>query len=287
MKKIKIVIVDDSPFSISILKDILVEKGFDVVGDASSLEETIEVVKAQKPDLVTMDMTIPGTDGLECTRAIHSIDKNIKVVVVSSMMDEEIVKKAKENKVAGYIQKPVDSDELITVIERIMATEELFYELEQIYFKVFKEALSDNINRLTKTIPCYANEIKYNHTESSRGISAVVGIIGKYSGTMIIDLSYEAAKDMAEVALKREVENMEECLAMIGEFANIVAGNACSILNHKNKILGLRVAPPTLFHGTSLNISKTMLKTISVVANTEFGEMYLNVGFKRGEEEWM
>ncbi|MCY6371644.1 response regulator [Clostridium ganghwense] len=285
--KEKIVIVDDSPFSISILKDILDEKGFDVVGDASSLEETIKVVKEKKPDLVTMDMTMPGTDGLECTRAIHRIDEDIKVVIVSSMMDDEIVKKAKENRVSGYVQKPVDPDEITTVIKRAMVGEDLLHELEKIYFDVFKESLSDNLNRLTKTIPSYGNETKSNDAESSRGISAVVGVIGKCSGRMIIDLSYETAKNMAEVVLRREVENIDACLAMIGEFANIVAGNACSTLNRKNKIFGLRVAPPTIFHGKSLNISKTSLKTTSIIAKTDFGEIYLNIGFKRGEDEWM
>ncbi len=96
MKEIKVVVVDDSPFSIALLSDILTESGFQVIGDASSLEETIEVVGKLRPDVVTMDMTMPGTDGLECTRAVHAIDPNINVIIVSSMMDEEIVRKAKK-----------------------------------------------------------------------------------------------------------------------------------------------------------------------------------------------
>lgn len=288
MKKVKIGIVDDSPFSISILTDILIEKGFEVVGDASSLEETIEMVKNNQPELVTMDMTIPGTDGLECTRAIHSINPDIKVIVVSSMKDEEIVKKAKENKVAGYVQKPVDPDEIAIVIERVMAREELFSELEKEYFTVFKESFADNVNRLTKTpVSSFGDIIKSSKTEASRGICVVVGIIGKYTGTMILDISYETAKTMASTILKRELKNIEESLAMLGEFANIIAGNACSMLNRKNKVFGFRVAPPTIFHGESLNISKTILDTTSIVAKTTFGEIYLSVGFKRGEEEWM
>ncbi|PAB58069.1 response regulator [Anaeromicrobium sediminis] len=287
MEKIKIVIVDDSFFSISILKDMLEEKGFEVVGEASSLQETIEVVKEKKPDLVTMDMTIPGTDGLECTRAIHKIDANIKVVIVSSMKDDEIVKRAKENKVAGYVQKPVDPDEITTAIKRAMAGKNVLLELNEIYFHVFKESFSNNLNRVAKTIPTYDEEIQSNATENSRGISVVIGIIGKCSGRMILDLSKETAKKLAEAALKREVKSIDECLAVASEFANIIAGNACSILNRKNEVLGLRVAPPTIFHGESLKISKSMLKTTSVIGKTSFGDMYLNVGFKRGDEEWM
>ncbi|SHH09269.1 response regulator [Tepidibacter thalassicus] len=287
MKKAKVVIVDDSPFSIAIIRDILIEKGFDVVGEAGSLEETIRVVEEKKPDLVTMDMTIPGTDGLECTRAVHSINPNIKVIVISSMMDDEIIKEAKKNKVSGYIQKPIDPENLITEIERVMAGEELFEELNEIYPKVFKEAFYDNMNRFTKTIPCFNDEVKENKGLSSRGISVVVGIIGKYLGRMIFDLSYETAQNMAKSILKRDVKDIHETLAMVEEFANIVAGNACSMINRRNKVYGLRVAPPTVFHGKSLNISKTELETISLVIQTDFGEMYLNVGFKRGDNEWM
>lgn len=287
MGKFKIAIVDDSPFSISIIKDILLEKGYDVVGEAGSLEETIKVVKDTKPDIVTMDMTIPGTDGLECTKAIHSINPNIKVLVVSSMMDEEIVKKARENKVSGYIQKPVDPEELSTAIERIISGEELFNELKEVYFNVFKEAFLDNMNRLTKTVPKYLEEKVTKENHHSRGVSIVVGIIGKFSGSMILDASYDTVENIAKHVLKRDIKSREEALAVMGEFSNIISGNACSILNRKNKVFGFRVAPPSIFHGNSLNISRTIVESREVVSETIFGQVYLNVGFKRGEGEWM
>ena len=71
MKDINILIVDDSPFQIALLNDSLTESGFNVIGEAMSLEEVKIEVERLKPDLVTMDMTIPGTDGFECTEAIH------------------------------------------------------------------------------------------------------------------------------------------------------------------------------------------------------------------------
>jgi DNA-binding NarL/FixJ family response regulator len=287
MGKIKIVIVDDSPFSISVLTEILTEKGFEVIGNASSLEETIEVVGDKKPDLVTMDMTMPGTDGLECTRAIHKIDPNIKVIIVSSMMDDEIVMKARENGVSAYIQKPVEADEIAIAIQRVMSNEKLFDDLEEVYFAVFKEVFSDNMNRIVKTVPSFGKEVIVNGTQVSRGISIVVGIIGKYCGSMTLDLSYEAAEAMTKCALKRESKNKEESLAMMGEFANIISGNACSLLNRKNKVFGFRVAPPTIFHGSSLNVSRTIVDAKSIIAQTIFGEIALDVGFNRRANEWM
>lgn len=283
-----IVIVDDSPFQIALLRDLLTESGFNVVGEASSLEETIEVVTNTKPDLVTMDMTIPGTDGFECTREIHKIDSNIKVIIVSSMMDDEIVRKARKIHVSGYAQKPVDSEELTLLINRIMSDAELFLELEGFYSSMFKEALLNIFNKLTKTIPEIINESNVNVEKCSKGISIVMGVIGKYSGRIIFDMSFEAAQNIAKVLIKREPKDNEEILNVMSEISNMIAGNACSMINKKNKIFGLRVAPPTTFHGESISISKAELEAIySASVKTQFGDLSMSIGFGRGEGEWM
>jgi len=288
MKDVKILIVDDSPFQLALLRDVLTESGFDVVGEAQSLQEVIEEVNRVKPDLVTMDMTIPGTDGFECTRAIHKIDKDIKVIIVSSMMDEELVRKAKKTHVCGYIQKPVDSEELSLLINRVMADEELYLELEKVYSNVFKEAVLNLFNKLTKTMPEIADESNADLAIHSEGISIVMGITGKYSGRLILDMSFETAKKLSAVLLKREPENDEELLNVMSEIANMFAGNACSMINKKNKIFGLRVAPPTTFHGESINISKAELEnTYSASVKSQFGDLSINIGFKRGDGEWM
>lgn len=286
MGDIRVVIVDDSPFSIALIRDILEENGFDVVGEAGTLEEVKAVVKDKMPSLVTMDMTLPGTDGLECTRAIHEIDENIKVIVVSSMLDEEIVKEAIDNKVSAYIQKPVDADELITAINRVMASDELYEFLENEYSTVFKEALMDGMNRMTKTLLTYKDEYSSDKEYESEGITIIIGIIGKFAGRMLIDLSKETANNLTMAILKREPKNNDEMMAALGEFTNIIAGNACSILNRKNKALGLRVAPPSILRGESVHISAPSFHTTTAIAETNFGKLLLNVGFKRSEEKW-
>lgn len=288
MKEVKILTVDDSPFQVALLQDCLTENGFKVVGQAGSLEEVIEEVKRVKPDLVTMDMTIPGTDGFECTREIHKIDSNIKVIIVSSMMDDELIKKAKKTHLSGYVQKPFDPEELTLLINRIMAAEELYGELIGLYSGVFKEAILDLFNKLTKTIPEIKDESSVDIDIHSEGISIVMGIIGKYSGRLLFDMSFETARKLSTVLLKREPKNNDELLNVMAEIANMFAGNACSMINKKNKLFGLRVAPPTTFHGESINISKAELEnTYSSHINTKFGDLTISIGFKRGEGEWM
>ncbi len=283
----RIVIVDDSSFSVAFIRNILEENGFEVVGSAGTLEEVKEVVKETKPSLVTMDMTLPGTDGFECIKAVHEIDENIKVIVISSMMDDEIVKKARESKVSAYIQKPIDSDELITAIKRIVASEELYEILENEYFSVSKEALLDGFNRMTKTLLTYKEEYSNKKEHKSEGMTIIVGIIGKFSGRMLFDLSKESANKMVTAILRKEPKDNDEMISVLGEFANIVSGNACSLLNKKNKAFGLRVAPPTILHGDSILISAPNFNTTTAISDTIFGELLLNVGFQRSDEKWM
>ncbi|MCQ4088108.1 response regulator [Saccharibacillus sp. JS10] len=286
MSAVRVVIVDDSPFSIAVIRNILEENGFDVVGDAGTLEEVKEVIAATQPDLVTMDMTLPGTDGLECTRAVHAINPGIKVIVISSMMDDEILQEAKDNHVSGYIQKPVDAEDLLGTIQRVVAYDEMFKSLEDEYVEVFKETLKDGLNRMTKTLLTYKGEHELKSDFESRGIAVIVGIIGKFSGRLMIDLSKETAHALVTAMMKKEPTSTNEITAVLAEYTNIVAGNACSILNKKNKAFGLRLAPPSIMHGEKMLISQATFKTVSAVGDTEYGEVLLNVGFKRGEDKW-
>ena len=132
------------------------------------------------------------------------------------------------------------------------------------------------------------NESFDNKESINSGVSIVLGIIGKYSGRFILEVSYDTAKVFAKDLLRREPKDDSEVLNAMSEVANMYAGNACSMLNKKNKVLGLRVAPPTTIHGETINISKAELEVnYSAKVNTKFGEFNIKIGFKRGESEWM
>lgn len=283
----KVVIVDDSPFSIAYIKGILEKHGLEVVGEAGTLDKVKAVVKEKMPQLVTMDMTLPGTDGLECTRAIHEINKDIKVIVISSMMDDEIVKAARENNVSAYIQKPIDEDNLVTAISRVMESDKLYDTLMDEHMEIFKEALLDAVNKMTKTLVRFEEKSVCDKEFESKELTIIVGIIGKFSGRMLIAVDMDTASRLTSAILKKEANTTDEVTAVIGELTNIISGNACSALNRKNKAYGLRVAPPTIMHGESVHIATPGFYTTSVHAGTAYGDILLNVGFQRGDDHWM
>ena len=102
-----------------------------------------------------------------------------------------------------------------------------------------------------------------------------------------MDLSVESAEKIAEAILKRPAKSREEVLAMVSELANIVAGIACSMLNKKDKAFALRVSPPSLFHGNTAEIVSPSVKIHKSIAETDFGSIFLGVGFKKGSVLWM
>lgn len=286
MEDLKVAIVDDSSFSVAFIRNILEENGIEVVGSAGTLEEVKRLITEKEPDLVTMDLTLPGTDGFECTRAVHEIDETIRVIIVSSMMDEEIVNKAKENRVAGYIQKPIDAGTLIAAIRRAMAVDEQYRTLENEFCPVFKESLMDTVNKLTKTIVFYKQEYPSEKEYQSAGMTIIIGIIGEFSGRMLIDLSNATADKLTAAIFRREAKNNDEKVAALGEFGNIVAGNAASFLNRKDKAFGFRVSPPSVLFGENVHISAPDFNTTSAIAQTDFGELLLNVGFRKEDAVW-
>ena len=282
MDDIRVVIVDDSPFTVAIIKEVIEHHGYKVVGHAGSLEEVKEVVKSTKPNLVTMDLSLPGTDGFECTRAIYEIDPSIKVIVISSMKDDEFVDYAINHRISAYLQKPIDGAELIDAIKRIVSHDDIYNTLQEEYFEVFKESLNSSIGKMTQSSVTFGDDWIAEKEYTSDGIVIVVGIVGKFTGKMLISLSKDTSELLATAILKRKPRSDYEMSYVCMEFANIVSGNACSVLNTKNKEYSLRVAPPSIMIGDNINITPPDFITRTTKIDTDFGKLTLNAGFKRG-----
>lgn len=287
MGAVKVLVVDDSPFSRTIIVEALTGEGYEVVGEADSLEELLDTYSKCKPDVVTMDIAMPGADGFECSKALKLAYPEAKIILVSSMKDEETEAEARRIGVAGYVQKPVDADSLKKIIENVLSPDLIFNDLIERGFETFKEALGQNVTRMVK-LPVEFEAGKVSNKEYlSQGIAVVIGVIGRYSGSMILDISDETAAKMTEAVLRRPPKNKNEVLAMVAELANIVGGIACSMLNKRDKSFGLRVSPPSLFHGTPAQVVCPNQNIEGVYAKTELGKIFLGVGFKKGSVLWM
>ena len=286
MSVIRVMVVDDSPFSRTLLADALVQGGCEVVGEAESIETLIQVYDECKPDLVTMDIAMPGADGFECTKTLRLHDPAAKVILVSSMKDEETEADARHAGAVGYVQKPVDEEVLLRVIRNVISPDEMYANLQTWSHEIFSEVLAQNITRMTKSTATISEQADQKKS-ISQGITVVIGIIGRYPGSIVFDLAMETAEKMAEIMLRRPSKSQAEVVSVAAEFANVVGGVACSMLNRKEKSFGLRVAPPSVFQGATNEIISPMLQMHGVEADTDFGRLSLSFGFKKGTVLWM
>ena len=120
----KILVVDDSIFVTKQLGQILTSEGYEVVAIAGDGLEGVEKYKALGAggvDLVTMDITMPKMDGLEALEKIVAYDKNAKVVMISALGKEDLVKQALLLGAKNYIVKPLDRKKVLERIASVLA----------------------------------------------------------------------------------------------------------------------------------------------------------------------
>lgn len=115
----RVLIVDDSMFVAKQLGQILTSEGFEIAGTAADGEEGLEKYKELYPnvDLVTMDITMPKMDGVTALEQIIEFDKNARVIMVSALGKQDLVKKSLLMGAKNYIVKPLDRKK---VLERIL-----------------------------------------------------------------------------------------------------------------------------------------------------------------------
>lgn len=121
MKKYKVILADDHQFLVegllSILKD---EPSFEIVATAQNGFELIDAVLRHSPDLVILDMNMPGYDGLQCLDRIKADIPKTKVLVLTNYNQPELVSEVKKRKAEGYLIKNSSANELTEVILKIL-----------------------------------------------------------------------------------------------------------------------------------------------------------------------
>lgn len=111
-----VLIVDDAAFMRMLLKRVLEKNGYAVVGEAENGKVGVTKYKSLKPDIVTMDITMPEMDGVTALKEIMSIDKAANVIMVSAMGQEKVVREAVIAGAKSFIIKPFKDDHVIKTL---------------------------------------------------------------------------------------------------------------------------------------------------------------------------
>jgi len=119
-EKLKILIVDDSEFNRRSMIEILSYEGFNVIGQAASAEDAIQIAHTAKPNLIFVDIVMPEISGLELTKHLQEKGSGEKfIIMMSSLNIESIVIESISNGATDFLQKPFDRDDLIKAVEKI------------------------------------------------------------------------------------------------------------------------------------------------------------------------
>lgn len=121
----RLMIVDDS----NVIRN-RIERGlagsdiqFEVVATASNGNEAVEQFRKTRPQFVTMDITMPGMDGLECVQSLMTLDPNVNILVISALSDEYTGLLALSYGARGFLNKPFRDEELVEALQQLVANQ--------------------------------------------------------------------------------------------------------------------------------------------------------------------
>lgn len=115
-----ILLVDDANFMRMMLKDILTKNGYEIVGEASNGAEALQKYKELKPDLVTMDITMPDVDGIQGVKLIRAFDPNANIIMCSAMGQQAMVVDAIKGGAKDFIVKPFNAERVVEAVKKIL-----------------------------------------------------------------------------------------------------------------------------------------------------------------------
>jgi two-component system chemotaxis response regulator CheY len=116
----RILIADDAAFMRMMIKNILTQNGHEVVGEAANGEEAVARYAELKPDVMTMDITMPEKDGIEALKEIIAADPAAKVVMCSALGQEAKVIESIRSGAKDFVVKPFQPSRVLEAVQRVL-----------------------------------------------------------------------------------------------------------------------------------------------------------------------
>ncbi len=117
----RVLIVDDAAFMRMMLKDILTKNGYEVAGEAENGKVAVSMYQELKPDVTTMDITMPEMDGISAVKEIKKANPGAKIVMVSAMGQQAMVIEAVQAGAADFIVKPFQPDRVLEALGKAIS----------------------------------------------------------------------------------------------------------------------------------------------------------------------
>ena len=219
MAKQRILLVDDHEVVRLGLKSLLERHPqFDIVGEAGSAREALEQVEALQPDVVVMDIRLPGTSGIEACEEIVNHHPNTKVIMLTSYAEDEMLFSAIRAGASGYILKQIGSDDLIKALEAVgrgealldpAVTQRVFQEVRRAVKEEEASAFA-HLSQQEKHVLLLVSEGKTNR-EIAKNLFLGEGTVRNYVSSILSKLG---VNNRAEAAAYAVEHNLREYITM-------------------------------------------------------------------------
>lgn len=213
MKKQRIILVDDHEVVRLGLKSLLERQPqFDVVGEASSAREALEQTSLLKPDVVVMDIRLPGPSGIEACEQIVSQFPNTKVIMLTSYAEDEMLFSAIRAGASGYILKQIGSEDLIKALESVgrgealldpAVTQRVFQEVRRAVKEEEASAFA-HLSQQEKHVLLLVSEGKTNR-EIAKNLFLGEGTVRNYVSSILSKLNVNNRAEAAAYAVEHNL----------------------------------------------------------------------------------
>lgn len=268
----KILVVDDSAFTRQIVRNALNGKGFREVIEAENGKEGLRKYETEKPDVVLLDMIMPGLEGTSVLKKIMNMDENAKVIMLSAVGQNKTMEMCNELGSVGYIVKPFDEKQLVDTVDEVLHAKwriESLQKLTKFEEDALREvghmgaqhaaiALSKMIAqtveaKLLATRMTSLAELPNLVGDRETMVSGIyLPVTGDISGSLLMVFPKQSAFTLVDLLLKQKLGTTKELDKMgksaLSEAGNILAGNCLTALSHT---LGMRLVEhvPDFGHG--------------------------------------
>ena len=186
MKNNKILVVEDDLISAAFLKKLCTREGFEVCGIADNAPDAVKIIRAEKPNLILMDIMIKGPiSGCELAMEVRGFDKEVIIIFISAYSSDEMIEYALDSKAYSYLLKPYRDVEIISTI-KLALKEEAFKDNTRVEIIECKNGYSydDGLEKIYH----YGKEIFL-----TQKLSMLFGLLAKNRGASV---SYEQIENL-------------------------------------------------------------------------------------------
>lgn len=117
---LRVLVCDDSAFMRMMLKKMLIDRGHEVIAEAGDGKQAVQLYRQHKPDLVTMDITMPVMDGIQAVKYIHAEDPLARIIMVTAIGQRSVITDAIKAGATSFIIKPFDPQQVEETIHKVL-----------------------------------------------------------------------------------------------------------------------------------------------------------------------